>query len=448
MPVLILLIGITLMLLGLATSVPPLAVAGGAYVLGAWVVHATRRIVRGRILRGTAIALFVTVGAMVAAAVAYLVWTAQPPAPDAFYDPPSTLPSAPGVLLRQEPFTRAVPAGGRAWRILYTTTRDNDAVAVASAVVLTSAKAASGPRPVISWTHGTTGVVPGCAPSVLPSPYPFDPTVPALAQLIAHGWVLVGTDYTGLGTRGPHPYLIGEGEARSALDAVRAARQLREIELENRTIAWGYSQGGHAALWTGILAPRYAPDVHLIGIAALAPATDVGALVEAAQNTLAGRPMSAYIVTAYSAAYPDVRFDEYIGPRERGDAIANRCLTGSGAILSVLVSAALGRTMFVLPPNQGALGKRFQENTPRAHIAAPVLIAQGTADDLVLPAVQERFVQERCREGQSLEFRTYAGRDHVSLVAEGSALIEDLVTWTRQRLAGTPAPTGCSTVSR
>jgi hypothetical protein len=449
MSVLLLLIGIIWVLLGLATSVPPLAVAGGAYVLGAWVAHLTRGMARGSFLRATAATVFVTFGSLVAVAVAYLLWTAQPPAPDAFYDPPSTLPSSPGVLLRYEPFTRAVPPGGRAWRILYTTTRDNDAAAVASAVVLTSANVPPGPRPVVSWTHGTTGVVPGCAPSVLPSPYPFDPTVPALGQLIAQGWVLVGTDYTGLGTRGPHPYLIGEGEARSALDAVRAARQLREIELEKRTIAWGgHSQGGHAALWTGILAPRYAPDVNLVGVAALAPATDIGALVEAAQATPVGRVMSAYVVTAYSAAYPDVRFDEYIGPRERGDAMANRCLAGSGAILSILVSAALGKTMFAIPPTQGTLGKRFQENMPLGHIAAPLLIAQGSADALVLPAVQEQFVQRRCREGQHIEYRTYGGRDHVSLMASDSALIDDLVTWTQGRLTGTPVAGGCSTVSR
>ena len=158
--------------------------------------------------------------------------------------------------------------------------------------------------------------------------------------------------------------------------------------------------------------------------------------------------MSAYVVTAYSAAYPDVRFDEYIGPRERGDAMANRCLTGSGAILSILVSAALGKTMFAIPPTQGTLGKRFQENMPLAHIAAPLLIAQGSADALVLPSVQEQFVEKRCREGQHIEYRTYGGRDHVSLVTQDSALIDDLVTWTQERLAGTPVAGGCSTMSR
>ena len=134
--------------------------------------------------------------------------------------------------------------------------------------------------------------------------------------------------------------------------------------------------------------------------------------------------------------------------QRRGDAMANRCLAGSGAILSILVSAALGKTMFVIPPTQGTLGKRFQENMPLAHIAAPLLIAQGSADALVLPSVQDQFVQKRCREGEHLEYRTYGGRDHVSLVTQDSALIDDLVTWTQGRLTGTPVAGGCSTMSR
>jgi hypothetical protein len=50
---------------------------------------------------------------------------------------------------------------------------------------------------------------------------------------------------------GVHPYLIGEGEVRTALDSVRAARQMVELTLDMRTVVWGHSQGGHAGLWAG-----------------------------------------------------------------------------------------------------------------------------------------------------------------------------------------------------
>jgi hypothetical protein len=41
---------------------------------------------------------------------------------------------------------------------------------------------------------------------------------------------------------GPHPYLIGEGEARAALDSVRAARQMAELTLDMRTVVCPESQ--------------------------------------------------------------------------------------------------------------------------------------------------------------------------------------------------------------
>jgi hypothetical protein len=37
----------------------------------------------------------------------------------------------------------------------------------------------------------------------------------------------------------------------------------------------GHSQGGHAALWAGIVGPRYAPDVEIVGIAAVVPAANM-----------------------------------------------------------------------------------------------------------------------------------------------------------------------------
>src|SRR5690625_7641015 len=43
-----------------------------------------------------------------------------------------------------------------------------------------------------------------------------------LDDVLTAGWAIVASDYTGLGTPGSHPYLIGEGEGRSVIDAVRA----------------------------------------------------------------------------------------------------------------------------------------------------------------------------------------------------------------------------------
>ena len=53
----------------------------------------------------------------------------------------------------------------------------------------------------------------------------------------------------------------------------------------NRFAVWGHSQGGHAALYTGEVAARYAPDLKLVGVAAAAPATYLVELFDADEAT-------------------------------------------------------------------------------------------------------------------------------------------------------------------
>jgi hypothetical protein len=72
-----------------------------------------------------------------------------------------------------------------------------------------------------------------------------------------------------------------------------------------------------------------------------------------------------------------------------------------------------------------------------------LLIAQGEIDDLVLPEVQRRFVTAQCLAGQRIDFRTYPGRDHVSLVAPDSPLAAELIQWTRDRFEGRLAKNTC-----
>jgi alpha-beta hydrolase superfamily lysophospholipase len=371
-------------------------------------------------------------------AVVILWWVSRPDTPDAFYK--GGVAGAPGTLVRSEALSRAVPAGERAWRILYVTTRGDGRRTLASGVVMAPVHS-SGPRPVVAWAHGATGVDRGCAPSMLPNPFS---DVAALREVVAKGWVLVAIDYAGLGTEGPHAFLSGEDEARSELDAIRAARQLKSVSLENNVVAWGHSQGGHAALWTGIVGPRYAPDVHLAGIAAIAPATDLVALVARDRGPLINVLFS-YIVHAYSDIYPDVKEADYVSRRASlfEPDMASRCLVDWRALVAFGEAQLAGETIFSSDPTKGPLGEHLAQNTPAAPMPEPVLIAQGGADNVILPDIQQHFVQQRCAAGQSLEYQIYSGQDHDSIVSDRSPLSGKLVRWTQDRFAGRPQASGC-----
>lgn len=364
-----------------------------------------------------------------------------------FYAVSGRVPRRPGVLLRSRPFTTGLPPGGRAWLILYTTTRADGSPALASALVLEPSEPGSAPLPVIAWAHPTTGIAHGCAPSLLGGNEPFYAGIPAVQQVVRHGWAIVATDYPGLGTPGATPYLIGPGEAHSVLDAVRAARQLSAVTLSDRTVVWGYSQGGQAALWTGALAPSYAPDVKLSGVAAMAPATEPGPLLAAAEQNPTVEAIDAYTLTAFADAYPDVRFGRYVRPESAATvrALASKCLEGPESAVPYVESLPPGPWPFTAAFTSGPLGRRLAQNVPTRPIGVPLLVAQGLSDELVLPQIQQRWVSERCAAGQSMEYRTYPGRRHTTLDDEDSQLIPDLFAWTAQRFEGRPQASGCTT---
>lgn len=386
-----------------------------------------------------------TLGAAVAVLLVLVSLSLQrgQPAPDAFYSAPEEVPSEPGRLLRSEPFTSAeIPAGARAWRILYTTTRDEGESAVASGLVI--APDLGEPVPVIAWAHGTTGFAQGCAPSVL------DDGLAAGAMMIQdrvieQGWAMVATDYAGLGTAGPHPYLIGEGEGRSVLDAIRAARQLTEAELADETVVWGHSQGGHAALWTGQLAPTYAPELRIAGVAALAPASNLPGLIEGLGAITGGEIFGSFVVAAYTAAYPELDAADYLRPAARiiVPELAQRCLADRSTVVSALQTLLFDRSIWTRDPNRGALATRLEENVPDGPVEAPLLIGQGADDTLITPEAQRDYVEQRCAAGHSVDYRTYPGRGHVPLVEPDSPLVPDLISWTGDRLVGAPEADSC-----
>lgn len=366
-------------------------------------------------------------------------------APDAFYDLPAQVPNRPGALLRSELLTDVtLPPGLRGWRILYTTTVDDSTPATAVATVFAPVKAAEGPRPVIAWAHATTGLVQRCMPSLVSKP---TLGIPALDWIVTAGWVVVATDYPFAENAGPHPYLIGEGEARAELDSVRAARQMPELTLGARTVVWGHSQGGHTALWTGIIGPRYAPDVEIAGIAAIAPVADVAKLM--AMNPRLDKRLGPYVAAAYSRFYSDVTFEQAVRPEafKAAREVANLCgflPPEDPKRIGALMASFEGLTLAA--GSNTPVAARLVQNAADRPIAAPVVIAQGSTDVVVPQAATDAYVGERCAAGQRIEYWKLAGRDHAGIVQPGP-LDEPLVAWTLSRFAGGPLEKGCASKS-
>jgi pimeloyl-ACP methyl ester carboxylesterase len=255
---------------------------------------------------------------------------------------------------------------------------------------------------------------------------------------------VVATDYSFAEKGGPHPYLIGEGEARAALDSVRAARQMPDLTIDKRMVAWGYSQGGHAALWTGIVGPHYAPDLEILGVAAIAPPANIEKNL--AMNVEADKRFGPYLALSYSRFYPDITFEQALRPEALDAArqIVNLCCFLPPEDQERIAALAATFDGPALATNWSkALQARLDENTPDGLIAAPVVIAQGLSDNVVPPSATDSFVEERCAAGQRLEYWTFAGLDHLTILKPDTPLEELLMKWTTERFANEPQASGC-----
>jgi alpha-beta hydrolase superfamily lysophospholipase len=362
-----------------------------------------------------------------------------PQQPSAFYTPPDPLPAGePGTIIRSEPITANVPDGARAWRVMYLSEGADGQPAAVSGIIAAPDAAAESPRPVVAWAHGTLGVQPQCGTGHLDDPFEF---IPQVERLIQEGYVLAATDYPGLGTPGVHPYLFGQTAAAAVLDSVRAARQL-DTGAGDRFIVWGHSQGGHSTLWAAQEAAEYAPELELVGAAAIAPAADLIGILDASMNERAGAILVSMALYAWNAHFPGASLAALVAPEaaEQVNRLAGTCTTTPAAFLLL---GELQPPATFLPENLteiDAFQQFIEANTPDGPIDVPLLIAHGTADQIIPFAGSVREAERRCAAGEDVAFERYPGADHNPVVEESAVRV---LGWIEDRFAGRPSGSTC-----
>ncbi len=348
----------------------------------------------------------------------------------------------PGTILRVWPQIGGAVGNAKAYRILYRSIGiDGEPIAVSGAVFIPNGPEPHRHRDVIAWAHPTTGVVDHCAPTLLPD---LAGTVAGLEEMMRRGFVVVATDYQGLGVKGMHPYLIGKSEAHSVLDSVRAARQLPDALASNRFAVWGHSQGGHAALFTGEEAASYAPELKLVGVAAAAPATYLVELFKADRGSIGGDTLTAMALLSWSTIY-HLPFDALLasGARKSYDAVASSCIQSIAELLQLEQLAQPLQRRFLkadptkLEPWRGIMLANSPGHNPAG---APVFIAQGTADETVRPQITRMFADHLCLHGTPVVMKYLPGVSHSYAGYDGA---HDAIAWIADRFRGIPPPSGC-----
>ena len=288
--------------------------------------------------------------------------------------------------------------------------------------------------PIVGYAHGTTGL----GDSAAPSQVGFTRLEREhIARWLAAGFIVAVTDYEGLSTPGPHPYLNGEAVADDVVDAVRASRQLG-VPTTGGWVVAGFSQGGHAALFVGLMATRYAPELDFRGTVSLAPPVHMPLLVQTAtaDGSRQVSILTSYLLAGLPISHPD--FDPRALLTDEGDRLVDLAAT---APLVEVLKAGRGLTndhvgTTNLDGREGLDALLDTCRVPVTRFDRPVLVAAGSADEVVPLEVVEQFVDDLRAAGTDVEYVRHEGANHGAVL---TADVDALTSWATALLAAPAA---------
>jgi pimeloyl-ACP methyl ester carboxylesterase len=365
-----------------------------------------------------------------------------PPFPGSADLPPANMTDdGPGSLIDAKPYTNSVilqSANAAAVRVVYrSTSSTGDPTAVSGVVAVPAGKPPKGGWPIISFGHSLTGLDTKCAPTLAKELGGYSS---AMVTLLNRGYVVVMSDYQGLGIKGQdHNAVDWTTLGNNMIDAVRAARRVSP-DTSTKWAADGSGQGGLAAWAAAERARDYGAGLNMVGAVALAPFSDLSPLVDVAnkgalspmqerlmmvllQNTAQHTPgfdLDLYRSGAVKdnwdlltdCAPTDPVVAQKVASQVKADDLRPRDDAAAGALRDLLGVSAL-------PGNAGPA-------------AAPVLVVYATDDTLVPQAGIARALKNGCAKGDPMVVMKQVGDTSTT----NYQLIQTSLSWLTNRFDG------------
>jgi hypothetical protein len=386
-----------------------------------------------------------------------------------------------GQVIKQESIATSVK-GAQAWKIAYISSDISGRKTISTGLVVAPVgPGPAGGRPVVSWAHGTTGSAQNCGPSQVLNPaVPLneyflvggnswtDYGIPAVEEFIKEGYVLVATDYQGLGSGGRHQYSVAATNGMDTLNAARAAVSMKETGANKKTLIYGWSQGGGATIALAGM-PEYikqtgtaADNLDIVGFVALAP-QDISVLVPAGkldqaaadkyfqdlQKMFLDNVFNFTHATMYywgtQAAFPDLKLTDLFtdeGTKVVNDIYSNKCMHPASDTLNFNYGSNYASLLKKNPTNTVAWTQAIQKGgVPVVKPVAPVQIYFGTKDTAVPPIMHKLYQEQVCKLGGNVGRMQLPGeQSHFTTPGSSKPFY---LTWVKDRLSGKPLANAC-----
>ena len=284
--------------------------------------------------------------------------------------------------------------------------------------------------PIISWGHGTVGMADVCAPSRgsgMTGDYILY-TQNLYNKFLRAGFAVVRSDYEGLGTPGPHPYLIGPSEGRSMVEIVTAARQL-DKSLGTSLIVAGHSQGGQSGLFAAPLVASLTPKIELKGVLVYAPASHFYQQKTLLPLLSSPSSLSALATMILTSAAREAKVnaapllsDPAQALLPQLEQVCSPQLAGADSFGGLAPSTLLREGA-----DLGAVDGQLLAMNPSVKLKTPALIMQGASDSTVFPNFTQDLINEITLKSKvKPTYKIYPGLTHSTIVTDPVVQVEAL----------------------
>jgi pimeloyl-ACP methyl ester carboxylesterase len=389
-----------------------------------------------------------------------------------------------GKLIRVEKI-KISPQNGQAWRIAYVSSDVLGKKTLVTGIIVAPIKqTTTHNRPIVAWAHGTTGTAQTCGPSQLLNPaQPLnqyflmngnswtDFGIPALESFLKSGYVIVATDYQGLGGGGKHQYTVSISQAQDVINSIRAASQFKKAGAGSKAIIYGWSQGGGATITAaGLTDYLQANDsvnnnIKLVGFVAMAP-YDVAAVLP--NNINSNQEATQYLqklsdsfsanvfnFTHYAqnlwgmvAAFPTLSLNDVLtseGVKVVNDVMARKCMHVASDTINFSYGNSYKKLLKKNINNALAWVEAYKKGgVPPIKPMSDVIIYWGTEDKTVPPMMGKLYYEQMCKLGGNITRVQLPGKQsHFTTPRSAEPFY---VKWIADRFADIPATNGCRAV--
>src|SRR6201996_924538 len=341
------------------------------------------------------------------------------PAKDPFYKWSRPLGKvAPGTVLRRRTVTLS-PAIGQittATQVLYRTTSQLGApIASVATIIRPAASTASGK--IVAYQSFYDGLGAQCDPSfTLTGGGASDSTEGAIiGSYVGQGDTVVVSDYEGQN----NAFGAGQQSGYGTLDGFRATERVVRAKASTPVAMIGYSGGSIATQFAAELAPKYAPKLHIVGVAAGGVPVDLAHNLRYTNGSKVWASATPGVLLGVTRAYK-INLGPYASAygRKVFRQVQAKCLgqyLGKYPGLRVAQLFKPGFKDYLRVPAFATLINRLtmgNSGTPREPMFLGVGNADGTGDGVMVAKDVAGLANEYCGRGVNVTFHEYQGKDH------------------------------------